>query len=311
VKRGLKISEYGVFRGARRIGGREEEEVFRAVGVPWIAPELREDRGEIDAAREGRVPKLVELRNLRGDLHMHTDATDGKNTLREMVDAARARGYAYVAVTDHTHAVRVARGLGPADFRAQAREIATLRDEVKDIVVLHGAEVDILADGRLDLDDDTLDRLDVVLIAVHSAFNMDEQAMTDRVIRAMKHPRAAILAHPTGRLLGTREPLALDLDRVVRAARDLRVMLEIDAQPERLDLGDVAIRMARDAGVKLVIDSDAHRVAELDFVRYGVDQARRGWCSAADIANTLPPAKILPLLRKRPHHPCRTPRASV
>jgi len=298
VRRGLKINEYGVFRGARRVGGRDEEQVFRAVGLPWIAPELREDRGEIDAAREGTLPELVEVRQLRGDLHVHTDATDGKNTLREMVEAARARGYEYVAITDHTRAVRVASGLGPAELRAQARAIRALRRERDDIVVLHGAEVDILPDGRLDLDDATLDELDVVVAAVHSSLQMSERQMTERVLRAMKHPRLAVLAHPTGRLLGTREPIAIDLERIVRAARDLHVLLEIDSQPERLDLGDVAIRMARDAGVKLVVDSDAHRVSELDFVRYGVDQARRGWCTASDVANTLPAGKILPLLGK-------------
>ena len=298
VKRGLKISEYGVFRGDRRIGGRTEEEVFRAVGLPWIPPEMREDRGEIDAAREGLLPRLIQLRDLRGDLHMHTTATDGANTLREMVDAARAREYAYVAVTDHSRAVRVAGGVGRKELRAQAREIRALRAEVRDIVVLHGAEVDILEDGRLDLDDETLDELDLVVVAVHSALAMNEAQMTERVLRALKHPRAAILAHPTGRLLGSREPSAVDLEKIVRAARDLGVLLEIDAQPDRLDLNDVAIRMAKDAGVKLVVDSDAHRVGELDYVRFGVDQARRGWCEAKHVANTLPLARLSPLLRK-------------
>jgi DNA polymerase (family 10) len=276
MKRGLKISEYGVFRGKKRIGGTAEQDVFRAVGLPWIPPELREDRGEIDAAREGRLPRLVEARDLRGDLHMHTDATDGVNTLREMAEAARARGYSYVAITDHTRGLRVASGLGPSELRAQVRRISALNRELSDFVVLRGAEVDILEDGRLDLDDATLDTLDVVVVAVHSTFGMTEAAMTERVLRAMKHPHAAILAHPTGRLLGSREPYALDLQRVVRAARDLGMVLEVDGQPERLDLNDVAIRMARDAGVKLAVDSDAHRVGELDYVRYGVDQARRG-----------------------------------
>jgi DNA polymerase (family 10) len=301
VKRGLKISEYGVFRGNRRIGGRTELEVFRAVGLPWIPPELREDRGEIDAARERRLPRLVEARDLRGDLHMHTDATDGVNTLREMVEAARARGYGYVAITDHTRALRVASGLGRAELRAQARQIAALNRELCDIVVLRGAEVDILEDGSLDLDDATLDELDVVVVAVHSTLGMKEAQMTERVLRAMKHPHAAILAHPTGRLLGSREPYAIDLGKIVLAARDLGVVLEIDAQPERLDLNDVVIRMARDAGVKVVVDSDAHRVGELDFVRYGVDQARRGWCEAAHVVNTLPLQGLLRRLRRGPH----------
>jgi DNA polymerase (family 10) len=238
---------------------------------------------------------------------MHTKATDGASSLREMVDGARARGYAYVAITDHSRAVRVAHGLGSAELRKQARELRALRQEVKDIVILQGAEVDILEDGSLDLDDETLGELDVVIVAVHSALHMTEAAMTERVLRAMRHPRAAILAHPTGRLLGSREPCAIDLEKIVKAARDLGVLLEIDAQPERLDLGDVGIRMAKDAGVKLVVDSDAHRVSELDYVRYGIDQARRGWCEAGDVANTLPLARLLPLLRpgKRSSVPVR------
>jgi DNA polymerase (family X) len=298
VRRGLKISEYGIFRGKRRIGGRTEEEVFRAVGLPWMPPELREDRGEIDAAREGCLPHLVGLPDLRGDLHTHTDATDGKSTLREMLEGARARGYAYLAFTDHSHAARVTGGLGSGDFCAQARQIRALRKEMTDIAILHGAEVDILQDGRLDLDDETLDQLDVVIVSVHSSLHMKEREMTERVLRAMKNPRAAILAHPTGRLIGTREPIAIDMEKIVRAARDLGMLLEINSQPDRLDLNDVAIRMARDAGVKLVIDSDAHRVSELAYVRYGIDQARRGWCEARHVANTLPLTQLLPLLRK-------------
>ena len=300
VKRGLKISEYGVFRGSRRIGGRTEEEVFRAVDLPWIAPELREDRGEIDAAREGRLPELVQLRDLRGDLHVHTNATDGTATLREMVEGARARGYAYVAITDHSRAARVTGGLGPAELRAQARQIQALRSEMKGIAILHGVEVDILDDGRLDLDDDTLDRLDLVVAAVHSSLHMKEQEMTARVLRALKNPRVSVLAHPSGRLIGQREPVALDIGKIVRAARDVGVLLEVDSQPDRLDLNDVAIRAAIDAGVRLVIDSDAHRVAELDYVRYGIDQARRGWCRARDVANTLPLGQLCSLVRHAP-----------
>lgn len=301
VRRGLKINEYGVFRGKRRIGGRTEEEVFRAVRLPWIPPELREKRGEIEAARDRSLPDLVEVDDLRGDLHVHTDATDGKNTLREMIDACRARGYQYVAITDHTRAVRVASGMGRSRIHAQARAIRALRRRVRDIVILHGAEVDILEDGRLDLDDDTLDELDYVLVAVHSAFAMSEQAMTARVIRAMRNPRAMTLAHPTGRLLGRRQPYAIDMAQIVRAAKDLGVMLEIDSQPDRLDLNETHVRMAKDAGVKLVVDSDAHRIAQLDGVRFGVDQARRGWCAASDIANTLPAARFVRSLRRRRH----------
>jgi DNA polymerase (family 10) len=298
VKRELKISEYGVFRGKRRIGGRTEEEVFGAVGLPWIAPELREGRGEIDAAREGKLPRLVELGDLSGDLHMHTDATDGKSTLREMVEACAARGYAYVAITDHTQALRMTGGLDRAGFRRQRRSIEALRKEFPEIAILHGAEVDILENGNLDLDEQTLTELDVVIAAVHSKFAMTEAAMTERVLAALAHPSVNVLAHPTGRLLGKREPYAIDMARVVKAACDRRILLEINAQPDRLDLSDTLVRMARDAGALLVIDTDAHHSSELEFMRYGVDQARRGWCSAKDIANTRPLEELRALLRR-------------
>jgi DNA polymerase (family X) len=298
VKRKLKISEYGVFRGKRRIGGRTEEEVFRAVGLPWIAPELREDHGEIDAAREGKLPRLIELGDLRGDLHMHTDATDGKNTLREMVEACAARGYTYLAITDHTQALRMTGGLDRAGYRGQRRVIEALRKEFPTITILQGAEVDILADGSLDLDEETLAELDVVIAAVHSKFAMTEATMTERVLSALADPHVNILAHPTGRLLGKREPYAIDMAKIIKAAYDHGVLLEINAQPERLDLSDTLVRMARDAGARFVINTDAHRTSELEFMRYGVDQARRGWCSAKDVANTRPLDELRTLLRR-------------
>lgn len=286
VKRGLKINEYGVFRGARRVGGRTEEEVFESVDLPWIPPELREDRGEIDAARAGLLPSLVTLDRIKGDLQMHSTYTDGKNTVQQMAEACRARGYEYLAITDHTQAVRVAKGLDRAGFRKQFREIEKVRKAVPRIQILRGAEVDILEDGSLDLDEETLKELDVVVVSVHSKFNMSAEAMTRRVVRALQHPRVHILGHPTGRILGRREPYQLDMEEVVKAARDYGVFLEINAQPDRLDLNDLHAKMARDAGVKLVIDTDAHRVEELAAMRFGVDQARRGCCGAADVANT-------------------------
>ncbi|HJW13226.1 MAG TPA: DNA polymerase/3'-5' exonuclease PolX [Thermoanaerobaculia bacterium] len=300
VRRGLKINEYGVFRGRKRIGGRTEEEVFRAVGLPWIPPELREDRGELDAARQGKLPDLVRPADIRGDLQMHTTSSDGKNTLREMVEACRRRGYEYIAVTDHTPAVRVAGGLDAAGFRRQGREIEKLQRSARGLTILRGAEVDILPDGSLDLDDETLASFDIVLVSVHSKFNMSEQAMTDRVLRALQHPRVHALCHPTGRILGRREPYPIDLARVARAAAGLGVLLEINAQPDRLDLNDVHVKMAREAGARFVISTDAHRVSELASIGYGVDQARRGWCSAADIANTRPVGELRKLLERRP-----------
>jgi DNA polymerase (family 10) len=219
VKRHLKINEYGVFRGSRQIGGRTEEEVFAAVGLPWIPPELRENRGEIEAGRTGRLPHLVELADIRGDLQMHTSFTDGRNSVVEMAQACEAWGYQYIAITDHTQAVRVARGLTRDGFRKQWREIDKVRKQVSRLTVLRGAEVDILEDGSLDLDDETLDELDVVVASIHSRFNMPADRMTQRIVRALQHPRVHILGHPTGRLLGKREPYAVDMEQIVKAAR--------------------------------------------------------------------------------------------
>lgn len=298
VKRKLKINEYGVFRGSRRVGGRTEEEVFAAVGLPWIPPELREDRGEIDAAREGKLPKLVEVKNIRADLQMHTTYSDGKNTLAEMVEACRGRGYEYIAITDHTQAVRVAGGLTREGFRKQFREIERLQGKFDDLAILKSAEVDILDDGRLDLDDATLGQLDLVVVSVHSKFNMTKEQMTKRVVRALRHPRVHVFAHPTGRILGRREPYPLDLEEVIRVAKEHNVLLEVNAQPDRLDLNDLAVKMAKDAGVKIVVNTDAHRTEELDNMRYGVDQARRGWCEAKDVANTYPLKEFRSLVAK-------------
>ena len=298
VKRHLKINEYGIFRGRRQIGGRTEAEVFKSVGVPWIPPELRENRGEIEAARAGQLPSLVELRDIRGDLQMHTDATDGKNTLAEMVAACEARGYEYIAITDHTKAVRVAGGLTEAGFHRQSRAIDAIRKHASKLMVFKGAEVDILEDGSLDLDDDALAELDVVIVSVHSRFNMSKAEMTRRIVRAVQHPKVHILGHPTGRLLGKREPYLVDIAEVIKAARDYGVLLEVNAQPDRLDLNDLHIQMAKRAGVTLVISTDAHRVQELDCMRYGVDQARRGWCEARDVANACHLAAFRKLIEK-------------
>jgi DNA polymerase (family 10) len=298
VRRKLKINEYGVFRGTRKIGGRTEAEIFRAVGLPFIPPELRENRGEIEAAERGALPHLVELSDIRGDLQMHTVYSDGRQALPDMVRACAERGYEYIAITDHTQAVRVAGGIGRAGFRKQAREIELVQKRHATPVILKSAEVDILEDGTLDLDEATLSELDLVVVSVHSKFNLTRAQMTRRIVRALKHPRVHVLGHPTGRLLGRREPYAVDMGEVIKAARDHGVLLEVNAQPERLDLNDQHAAMARQAGVKLVISTDAHRTDELRWMTYGVDQARRGWCTAADIANTRDLAGFRALLRK-------------
>jgi DNA polymerase (family 10) len=295
---GLKVNEYGVYRGTRRIAGATEAEVLAAIGLPFIPPELREDRGEVEAARAGRLPALVELADLRGDLHAHTTASDGRSSLDDMVAAARALGHAYLAITDHTRALRVTRGLDRRGFARQRRAIDRINERGRPPVVLAGAEVDILADGSLDLDAATLGELEVVVAAVHTHLDMPREAMTRRIVRAIRDPRVHVLGHPTSRLLGKRAPTAVDVDQVIRAAAEAGVLLEIDAQPDRLDLDDSHARAARDAGVGLVISSDAHHVDELRWLRHGVDQARRGWCEARDIANTLPLRELRRRLRR-------------
>ncbi len=296
-ERGLKINEYGVFKGDELVGGKTEEEVFAAIDLPWIPPELREDRGELTAALEGRLPKIVELKQIRGDLQMHTHYSDGKNTVEEMVEACRERGYKYMAITDHSPALAMA-GLKPDDFRKQYREIDALQKKHDDIRILKSAEVDILGDGSLDLDDDLLAEMDVVVISVHSKFNMTREQMTRRITRAMQHPKVNIVAHPTGRIINRREPYPVDVEELMKVARDHGVMLELNAHPERLDLRDFHLQMAREAGVKIVISTDAHRIAELDYMSYGVDQARRGWLGIGEVANTYSLDKILRALSK-------------
>ncbi len=296
-ERSIKINEYGVFEGERLVGGKTEEEVYAAVDLPWIPPELREDRGEFDAAREGRLPNVVALDDIRGDLQMHTQYSDGKHSVAEMVEACRERSYEYMAITDHSPSLAMT-GIKLEDFAKQYAEIDELQERYGDIRILKSAEVDILEDGTLDLGDDILAMMDVVVIAVHSKFNMSRADMTRRITRAMGHPKVNILAHPTGRLINRREPYPVDVEELVRVAGQQGLMLELNAQPDRLDLRDFHLQMAREAGVKIVISTDAHRTAELDYMSFGVDQARRGWLEPTDVANTYPLEGFLELIEK-------------
>ena len=297
-ERKLKISEYGVFKGEKRIAGDTEESVYRAVGLPWVPPELRENRGEIEAARAGKLPKLVEFADLRGDLHAHTKATDGHNTLREMAEAARERGFEYIAVTEHSRRLTVAHGLDPQRLRKQMNEIDRLNGELKNITILKGIEVDILEDGRLDLPDDVLSELDLVVGAVHSKFHLSRAKQTDRILRAMDHPHFTILAHPTVRLLDSREPYDVDMLKIIRRARERGCFLELNAHPERLDLLDIYCQMARDEEVLVAISSDAHSTQDFDNLVYGVGQARRGWLEKKDVLNTRSLKLLRPLLKR-------------
>ncbi len=298
LERKLKISEYGVFKGEKRLAGDTEESVYRTVGLPWIAPELRENRGEIEAARAGKLPKLIELADLKGDLHAHTKATDGHNTVREMAEAARQYGLEYLAITEHSRRLTVAHGLDPQRLRKQMHEIDQLNKELRGITLLKGIEVDILEDGRLDLPDDVLSECDLVVGAVHSKFHLSRERQTERILRAMDHPHFTILAHPTGRLLETREPYDVDMLRVIRKARERGCFLELNAHPERLDLLDVHCQMARDEGVLVAISTDAHSAQDFNNLVYGIGQARRGWLEKKDILNTRPLKLLRPLLKR-------------
>ncbi len=296
MKKGLRINEYGVFREeegeGERIGGALEEDVFAAVGIPWISPLLREDRGELEAAGEDLLPRLVSLGDIRGDLQMHSSWSDGKNSIREMAEACRELGYEYLALTDHSQAVTVARGLRPEQVRAQWEELEQVRREVWGIHLFRSLEIDILKDGSLDMPDDILGELDLVLVSVHSFMDMDRASMTRRVIRAMEHPEVDILAHPTGRILNRRSPFELDVEEVLKAAASLDVAVELNAHPKRLDLHDLHLRRAKELGVKVAINTDAHSIRELELMRYGVDQACRGWIEPGDVLNAMPLAEL-------------------
>jgi DNA polymerase (family 10) len=295
-QRGLKVNEYGVFRGTRRIAGEDEESVYRAVGLPYIPPELREDRGELEAARAGRLPKLVELSDLKGDLHAHTKATDGHDTIRDMALAAKAIGMEYLAITEHSRHLTVAHGLDARKLARQCDEIDRLNEELDGITLLKGIEVDILEDGSLDLPDRILGTLDLVVGAVHGRFDLPRALQTERILRAIDRPHFTLLAHPGGRLLEQREPYDVDMLRIIRHARDRGCFLELNAHPERLDLLDTQCQIAREEGVLVSINSDAHSTFEFANLRYGVGQARRGWLERADVLNTRPLAQLRKLL---------------
>jgi len=298
VKQGLKINEYGVFRGEDRLAGETEEEVYGCLGLAYIAPELREGKGEVSAAREGRLPELITLDDIRGDLHCHSKETDGQNDLKTMAEAAKALGYQYLAITDHSKRLTVAKGLDEARLRRQMEQIDRINDSLDGIVLLKGIEVDILEDGSLDLPDSVLRELDLTVCSVHYKFNLSKKEQTDRILRAMDNPYCNIIAHPTGRLINKRAPYPIDLERILLEAKTHGCILEINAQPERLDLNDDHCLLAQEIGVKLAISTDAHSTEGLKLMRYGVAQARRGWLEGENIVNTLPLASLRKLLKR-------------
>ena len=294
----LKINEYGVFRGEKRISGKTEAEIYRAVGLPYIEPELREDTGEIEAARKGKLPTLIALADLKGDLHSHTRASDGHHTLKEMAQAARQAGLEYLAITEHSQRLTVAHGLDVQRLRQQCDEIDRLNESLQGITLLKGIEVDILEDGALDLPDEVLAELDLVAAAVHSHFHLSQRQQTERILRAMDHRHFSILAHPGGRLIGAREAYDVDMLRIIRHARERKCFLELNAHPDRLDLTDNHCRLAKEEKVLIAIGSDAHSIQDFAHLRYGVGQARRGWLEKNDVLNTRSLRLLRPLLRR-------------
>jgi DNA polymerase (family 10) len=293
-----KLNEYGLFAGKRRIAGATEEEVYEKLKLAFIPPEMREDRGEIALAKAGQLPRLVSVSDIRGDLHVHSGWTDGTASIEAMAAAAQACGYEYMALTDHSRRVAMAHGLDPARVSRQIREIDKLNSKLKGFTILKGIEVDILKDGSLDLPDSTLAKLDVVVASVHSFFDLPREAQTDRVVRAMQNRHFSILGHPTGRLIGEREAYNIDMERIISAAHDLGCYLEINAQPERLDLNDIHAHAAKSKGVKLAVSTDSHTVDSFQYIRFGIDQARRAWLTADDVINTRSLAQLRKLLKR-------------
>jgi DNA polymerase (family 10) len=299
IDRGLKLNEYGVFDGKRRVAGATEEEVYDTISLPWIAPVLREDRGEIEAAEKGTLPNLVTQDDIRGDLHCHTTASDGKNSIREMAEAARDLRYDYIAISDHSKSQTVAGGLDEEALAKHLDEIDRINEELDGIRILKSSEVDILEDGGLDYEDSVLEKLDLVVAAIHSKFDLDEEAQTGRIIRAMDNRHVDIIAHPTGRLIGERRPYAVNMEDLIEAAAKRGCFLELNAHPMRLDLNDVHSRMAKEAGVRVSIGTDAHSTGGLGNIRFGVDQARRGWLEPDDVLNTRSWKQLSGSLRRR------------
>ncbi|HEU5399865.1 MAG TPA: DNA polymerase/3'-5' exonuclease PolX [Terriglobales bacterium] len=300
LKMGMTLNEYGLVRleDDRLVAGKTEEEIYAKLGLDYIPPEMRENCGEIEAAAEHRLPTLLELNDIRGEIHMHTVETDGKNTIEEMAIAARERGYEYIAITDHTKNLAFANGLDDKRAVEHIQRIRKAGEQVEGIRILAGAEVDILPDGALDLSDSVLEQMDVVVASVHSAFNQDASQMTDRLLKAMSDKNTMIIGHPTGRILLRRDAYQFDMDKVLDFAAKEKVAMELNAYPDRLDLNDRHLRMARERGVKIVINTDAHHTTHFEKLKYGVLQARRAWLTKADVLNTLPAEKLVAALKR-------------
>ena len=296
INQGLKLSEYGLFRGNEQIAGKAEQEIFQKLGMNYIEPELRENRGEVKAALEGNIPKLIGYKDLKGDLQMHTTWSDGSYTIDEMAEKARELEHEYIAITDHVGTLRIARGMDENKIRHQMKEIENINREINGITILKGAEVNIMSDGKLDMSDDVLKDLDVVVASIHSGFRQTEEKITDRMMSAMYNDNVNIIAHPTGRKIHERKAYELDMDRIFETSRDTKTFLEINSYPNRLDLNDINVKRAVESGCKLSIDTDSHSKANLKHIKLGIATARRGWAKKENIINTLPLKKLEKLL---------------
>jgi DNA polymerase (family 10) len=297
--RGIKINEYGVFKGEKKIGGKEEKDVYKALGMIWIEPELREDRGEIEAAQEKRLPRLIEESEIKGDLHVHSNWSDGSSSIEEVARAAQERGYQYVAICDHTQSLKITHGLDETRLMKQMEEIDRLNEKMKGFQILKGTEVDILSDGRLDLSDKALEKLDFVVASVHSGFKQDKERMTKRIIKALENPYVHVLGHPTGRLLGARDPYEVEMGEVMEAAKKYGKALEINAYFERLDLDDIHCRKAKEKSIRVAIGTDTHHLDQMWMMSLGVAVARRGWLETKDVLNTLSLKELLKWCHKK------------
>lgn len=299
LERGYKISEYGVFEGETQVAGETEEGVYQKLDMPWIPPQLRENQGEIKAARENSLPSLITWKDIQGDLHTHSTRTDGRNTIKEMVEAARKQGYSYMAVTEHSKRVRMVNGLDEKGLLEQIEEIKELNSTLEGFRVLAGIEVDILYDGSLDLEGEVLEKCDLVVASVHYNRNMSREEMTRRILKAVENPHVNIIAHPTGREINKRRGYPVDLEKVMTEAKGAGVFMELNGYPSRLDLKDTHCRMAKDLGVKISLGSDAHSTGGLTNMKYGIDQARRGWLEREDVLNTLSWKELKKILKKK------------
>jgi DNA polymerase (family 10) len=297
IEKGLKLSEYGLFRGPKMVASATEEDIYKNLGMQWVPPEMRENQGEVEASLAGKIPQIIGYNDIKGDLHVHSDWDGGENSIQELAAAAKAMGYQYLGIADHTKFLRIEHGLDEKKIKKRNEEIDKLNTKLTDFKVLKGVEANILKDGSIDIKDETLEKLDFVIAGVHSNFKMSKDEMTERIIKAMRNPNVDIVSHPTGRILKKRDEYQIDFDKILQVAKETGTVLEISAWPERLDLNDQNIRRAKEAGVKMVINTDSHHEVHLKIIEFGIAQARRGWAEKKDIINCLPVKEFLSSLK--------------